>query len=194
MFSWFYSYFYLYILSIIEFNIKHIIRYNFRHDIGCSLNTEEFYYCRSLDDPSIPSSTWEEPFLILTWQSCKRKVKLIKWFLMWHGFKTRKITSDHHRYNSMRFPNSDNDLRSLPVRDYVVSIGDGPQLSYKLSKVWQNYNEKTDSDVQLLIGLISSHKESPNFWHVISHFWTTLYWNHIVRKGYRKMTITFLAS
>ena len=37
--------------------------------------------------------------------------------------------------------------RPLPVRDRVVSIGDGPQLFKKLSKVWrvhvwQNYKEK----------------------------------------------------
>ena len=67
----------------------------------------------------------------------------------------------------------------------VVSIRDGHWLSYKLSKVlrvyvWPNYNEKTDFHVQLLTGLISSHKESPNFWHVISQFRITLYWNHIV--------------
>ena len=71
------------------------------------------------------------------------------------------------------------------VRDYVVSIGDGPYLSYKLSKVWrvhvwQNYNEKTDFHVQLLNGFIPSHKVSPKFCHVISQVRTTLYWNHIV--------------
>ena len=75
--------------------------------------------------------------------------------------------------------------RPQPVQDRVVSIGDCPLLSYKLSKlwrvhVWQNYKEKTDFDVQLLIGLIPSHKESPNFWHVISQLKATLYWNHIV--------------
>ena len=75
--------------------------------------------------------------------------------------------------------------RPRPVRDRVVSIGDSPHLSYKLSKVWRvhvwlNYNEKTDFYVQLLIGFIPSHKESPNFWHVISQLRTTLYWNHIV--------------
>ena len=46
--------------------------------------------------------------------------------------------------------------------------------------VWQNYNQKNDFDVQLLVGLIPSHKESPNFWHVISQLRTALYWNHIV--------------
>ena len=35
-------------------------------------------------------------------------------------------------------------------------------------------------NVQLLIGLIPSNKESPNFWRVISQIRTTLYWNHIV--------------
>ena len=75
--------------------------------------------------------------------------------------------------------------RLLPTRDYVVSIGDGPWLLNKLSKVWrvhvwQNYNEKTSFHVQLFIGLILSYKESPKFWHVISQLRTTLYWNHIV--------------
>ena len=75
--------------------------------------------------------------------------------------------------------------RPQPVRDRVVSIGDGPLLSYKLSKVWrvhvwQNYNEKTDFHVQLFIGVIPSHKESPNFCHVISQLKTTLNWKHIV--------------
>ena len=54
---------------------------------------------------------------------------------------------------------------------------------------YQNFGElmfgriltkKTDFHVQLLIGFIPSHRESPNFWHVISKFRTTLYWNHIV--------------
>ena len=45
------------------------------------------------------------------------------------------------------------------VRDRVVSIGDGPWFSDKLSKVWrvyvwQNYNQKTSFHVQLLISLI----------------------------------------
>ena len=73
----------------------------------------------------------------------------------------------------------------LPDRDGVVSIGDGPQLSNQLSKVWrvhvwQNYNEKNSFHVLLFIDIIPSHKESPNFWHVISQLRATLYWNHIV--------------
>ena len=75
--------------------------------------------------------------------------------------------------------------RPLPVRNCVVSIGDVLWLLNKLSKnwrvhIWQNYNEKTSFHVQLLIGLIPSHKESPNIWHVISQLRTTLCWNHIV--------------
>ena len=58
-------------------------------------------------------------------------------------------------------------------------------LFNKLSKVWrvhvcQNYCQKTSFHVQVFIGLIPSHKESPNFWRVISQHRTTLYWNHIV--------------
>ena len=41
--------------------------------------------------------------------------------------------------------------------------------------------KKTSFHVQLLIGLIPSHKESPNFWHVISQHRNTLYWSQIVR-------------
>ena len=75
--------------------------------------------------------------------------------------------------------------RPQSVRDRVVSVGDGPLLSNKLSKawrvhVWQNNSEKNGFHFQLLIGLIPSHKESPNFWHVISQLWTNLYWNNIV--------------
>ena len=55
-----------------------------------------------------------------------------------------------------------------PVRGRLVSIRDGPFLSYKLSKVWrvhvwQNYNQKSDFHVQLFIGLIPLRKEPPNF-------------------------------
>ena len=77
--------------------------------------------------------------------------------------------------------------RPQPVRDRVrvVSIGDGPWLSNKLPKiwrvhVWESYMQKTSFRVQLLIGLIPSQKESPNFWHVSSQLRTTLYWNQIV--------------
>ena len=64
-------------------------------------------------------------------------------------------------------------------------MGRRPQLSNKLSKVWrvhvwQDSNEKTDFDVELFIGLIPSHKESPNFWHVITQLRTTFFWNQIV--------------
>ena len=45
--------------------------------------------------------------------------------------------------------------RPLPVRDCVVSIGKGPYLLNKLSKVWRahvwkNYNEKTGFHVKFL--------------------------------------------
>ena len=40
--------------------------------------------------------------------------------------------------------------------------------------------KKNSFHVQLFIGLIPSHKESPDFWHVISQLRTTLHWNHIV--------------
>ena len=44
----------------------------------------------------------------------------------------------------------------LPVRDRVVSIGNGPYLLNKLAKVWRV--QKTGFHVQLRIGLISPHK------------------------------------
>ena len=52
--------------------------------------------------------------------------------------------------------------RPLPVKNCVVSIGDGLEMLNKLSKVWrvnvwQNYNEKTSLHLQLFIGLIPSH-------------------------------------
>ena len=45
---------------------------------------------------------------------------------------------------------------------------------------WSIVVKYTCFHVQLFIDLIPSHRESPNFWHVISQHRTTLYWNHIV--------------
>ena len=59
--------------------------------------------------------------------------------------------------------------RSLPVRDYVVSIKGGPKLWNHVSKVWRllvwwnKTDEKLDVKISFLV-VILPNMSSPNFW------------------------------